>query len=135
MQNKSKSFSFMYKKCFILLEQKKCLLLTVFCQVIVFNIFLKKFSSITVIIMGLLLWINSSNIRYIFCNNHFKDFLESQMSKDKPTPLLAIKNLLFWWDWLSSFLYIVIFLCIVFILNNCNYSLFKPSITVFEKKL
>ena len=36
-----------------------------------------------------------SNIRYIFCNKPFKAFIEGQMSKDKPTPLLAIKNLRF----------------------------------------
>ena len=33
-----------------------------------------------------------SNIRYIFCNKPFKVFIEGQMSKGKPTPLLAIKN-------------------------------------------
>ena len=27
----------------------------------------------------------------MFCNDHFKAFPEPKMSKDKPTPLLAIK--------------------------------------------
>ena len=30
-----------------------------------------------------------------FCNKPFKAFLEDQISKDKPTCLLAIKNLFF----------------------------------------
>ena len=42
----------------------------------------------TVVIRGLCLWYNSSNIRYIFYNKPFK--VERQMFKDKPTPLLAI---------------------------------------------
>ena len=33
---------------------------------------------------GSLLWYNSFNISYIFCNKHFKAFLELHMSKDKP---------------------------------------------------
>ena len=45
----------------------------------------------TVVIRGLYLWYNSSNIKYISCNKPFKAFLEHQMFKDKPTPLLAIK--------------------------------------------
>ena len=44
----------------------------------------------TVVIRGLYLY-NSSNIKYISCNKPFKAFLERQMFKDKPTPLLAIK--------------------------------------------
>ena len=59
---------------------------------------------------------NSSKIRYKFCNKPFKAFLKCQMSKDKSTPLLAIKNLLFWWDRPSSFLHVVIFFCKVLIL-------------------
>ena len=35
------------------------------------------------------------NIKYIFCNKHFKAFLESQMSKDKPTPLVPKKHVQF----------------------------------------
>ena len=41
----------------------------------------------TVVISGLRLGYNSSNIRYIFCIKPFKAFLERPMSKDKPTPL------------------------------------------------
>ena len=37
---------------------------------------------------------NISNVSYIFCNTYFKAFLERQVSKDKPTPWLEIKNLL-----------------------------------------
>ena len=33
--------------------------------------------------------------RYILCNKPFKAFFEHQMSKEKPTPLLPIKNKLF----------------------------------------
>ena len=44
---------------------------------------------------GNLLKKKKSNIKYIFCNKHFKAFLDGQMSKDTPTPFLAIKNLLF----------------------------------------
>ena len=32
---------------------------------------------------------------YIFCNKDLKVFLEDHMSKDKPIPLLEIKNLIF----------------------------------------
>ena len=53
---------------------------------------MKILLSITVVIRGLRLC-NSSNIRYIFWNKPFKAFREHQMSKDKPTPLLTIKNL------------------------------------------
>ena len=38
---------------------------------------------------------NLSNIRYIYYNKPFKAFLQHQLSKNKPTPLLAIKNLRF----------------------------------------
>ena len=31
----------------------------------------------------------------MFCNKRFKAFLGAQMPKDKPTPLLPIKNLQF----------------------------------------
>ena len=41
----------------------------------------------TVVIRWLRLRYNS-----IFCNKRFKAFLEHQMSKDKPTPLLQIKT-------------------------------------------
>ena len=46
----------------------------------------------TVLITGLHLKYNNSNIKYIFCNEPFKAFLECQMSKDKPVSLLAIKT-------------------------------------------
>ena len=36
--------------------------------------------------------IYKSNIRYIFCEEPFKVFLEGQMSVDKSTSLLAIKH-------------------------------------------
>ena len=36
--------------------------------------------------------IYKSNIRYIFCKEALKVFLEGQMSEDKSTPLLAIKH-------------------------------------------
>ena len=56
-------------------------------------------------------------IRYIFCNKHFKVFLEVQMSKEKPTPMLAIKNLLFRYRGLSSFLHIVIFFSVQYLFS------------------
>lgn len=45
----------------------------------------------TVVIRG----IYSSNISDILGNKPFKAFLDRQMSKDKPTPLLQIKDMLF----------------------------------------
>ena len=48
--------------------------------------------------------INKSNINYIFCDKPFKYFLEGESSKDKPTPLLVIKILSFWYGGIS-FLY------------------------------
>ena len=36
--------------------------------------------------------IYKSNIRYVFCKEPFKVFLEGQMPEDKFTPLLAIKR-------------------------------------------
>ena len=59
-------------------------------------------TSTTVVIRELRLY-NSSNIGYIFCNKPFKVFLKHQMSKDKPSPLLAIKILLFLSNSLSSY--------------------------------
>ena len=50
--------------------------------------------STAVVIRGLSLRCDSSNIVYIFCNKPFKAFLERQMSKDKLTLLFAIKM----WD-------------------------------------
>ena len=49
---------------------------------------------IAIVIKGLRLY-NKSNSKHIFCKKGFKTFLEGQTSKDKSTPLLAIKNLLF----------------------------------------
>ena len=60
-------------------------------------------TSTTVLIRRLCLRYDKSNIKYIFCNKRFKAFLVGQMSKDKPFPLLPIKNLLFWCESLSSF--------------------------------
>ena len=51
--------------------------------------------STVVVVRQLPLRYNKCNIKYIFCNKPFKAFLDVQMSKVKPTPLLAIKNLLF----------------------------------------
>ena len=46
-----------------------------------------------VVIWGLRLWYNKSNIRLIFCNKSFTAFFfEVQMSKEKPTPCLEEKN-------------------------------------------
>ena len=42
--------------------------------------------------MGLHLWYNKSKNKYMFCNKPFKAFLEGQISKGKPTPLLAKKK-------------------------------------------
>ena len=39
--------------------------------------------------------IYKSNIKYIFCKEPFKIFLEGQMSQDKSTPFLAIQTTLF----------------------------------------
>ena len=66
-----------------------------FSQVIVLYISLKMLPSTTVVKRRLSSQHTKSNIRYIFCNKPFKAFIEGQMSKDKPTPLLAIKNLRF----------------------------------------
>ena len=74
------------------------------------------------------------NIRYVFCNKLFKAFIKQQMSKEKRNPLLVIKNLLLWWDELSSFLTIAIFFCKVFILYKCNYKLLVKSSVVLSKK-
>ena len=52
------------------------------------------------------LWYNKSSNKHIFCNKRFKAFLECETSKDKPTPLLAIKT---YPSDASSFLDIVIF--------------------------
>ena len=57
--------------------------------------------------------IYKSNIRYIFCKEPFKVFLEGQMSEDKSTPLFAIKH--------YSSLNLVIFLCTIIILCKWNY--------------
>ena len=65
----------------------------------------KGFLFSTVVIRG----IYSSNITDILGNKPFKAFLERQMSKDKPTPLLQIKDMLFWCDRLPFFLHTVIF--------------------------
>ena len=46
------------------------------------------------VIKGLRLLYNKSNNKHIFWNKCFEAFLEGQTFKDKPTPLLAIKNLL-----------------------------------------
>ena len=62
---------------------------------------------------------NSSNIRYIFSNKRFNDFLERQMSEDKLNSLLAIKMwnfyTLYFFDVMIIFLNIVIFFSTVFI--------------------
>ena len=58
-------------------------------------------ASTTAVLRGLTLRYNKSCIRYIFFEEPFVAFLEGQMPEDKPTSLLAIKNLLF---------YLVIFL-------------------------
>ena len=64
-----------------------------------------------VVIRSLYLWYDKSNKHvtsmYTVYNKWFKSVLEGQTFKDKPTPLFAIKNLLFWYGNLSSFLHIV----------------------------
>ena len=97
---------------FIIVIPGKKYLLPFFFQVIVLYIFWKNkkmLSSAAVIIRGLHLWYNIYNIRYILSNKRFKALLESQMTKDKTTTLLAIRNQLFWCRGLSSFLHIAIF--------------------------
>ena len=79
--------------------------------------------STTIVKRGLCLLYNISNVSYIFYNTCFKAFLERQVSKDKPTPWLAIKNLLLRCGALPSFLqilHIAIFSCTIFILYKCN---------------
>ena len=75
--------------------------------------------------------INSSKIRYIFRNKPFKNFLERQMSKDKPPALLTIKIrnfVLYCCDDLPSFFHMVIFSTSV-ITNH----FIRSSVTVFKK--
>ena len=57
--------------------------------------------------------IYKSNIRYIFCKEPLKVFLEGQMSEDESTPLPAIKH--------YSFLNLVIFFCTTVIPCKWNY--------------
>ena len=57
--------------------------------------FYKMLQSTTLVIRCLCQLYNSSNIRYVLCHKPFVTFLEHQISKDKPTPLLAVKNVLF----------------------------------------
>ena len=87
-------------------------------------------SSTVVVIRGLWLWYNKSNSRSIFWNKHFKTFLEGEMYKGKPTFLLVIKSLLFWYGTPSSLLHILIFFCTVFIFYNCNC---KSSVQIIRK--
>ena len=76
-------------------------------------------------------FMNSSNIRYIFCNKRFNDFLERQMSKDKLNSLLAIKMWNFYtlysFDVTIIFLNIVIFFSTVFIVLLQVISLSHPQ--------
>ena len=51
--------------------------------------------SATVVMRGLCLWYNSSNIEYIICNKPSKPFLKCQMAKDIPIPLFSIKKPIF----------------------------------------
>ena len=94
------------------------------------NIFLLSYSlkyfkrtqtSTTVLIRQLRLRYNKSNIKNIFCNKRLMAFLVSQISKDKPSRLLPIKNLLFWCGGLSSSYKKLCFFCKVLILYNCMY--------------
>ena len=61
----------------------------------------------------------------IYYNKPIKAFLEHQLSKNKPTPLLAMKNL--------RFIATVIFLYNTFIFYKCNYK-YKVQViqTVFK---
>ena len=70
-----------------------------------------------------------------FCNKHFNDFLEHQMSKDKLTSLLATKMWNFYTILMQQplFLHIVIFFSTAFIvLLQVIY--FKSPTTVFKRK-
>ena len=58
--------------------------------------------SALVVIRGLRLSYNKPNNKHILCNKRFRLFL--RVKRLKPTPLLAIKNLLFWCGGLSYFL-------------------------------
>ena len=85
-------FSVNYNFIFVMPEQKWYFCQTFYSQVIVLNVFLKKFFLYTtVVIRGLYLWYNSSSMRYILSNKPVKAFHEYQTSKDKPTPLFTIK--------------------------------------------
>ena len=89
----------------------------------------------TVVIRGLFLWYYKSFIRYIFCRETFKAFLEGQMTEDKSTPLLAIKK--------PTFLPVIFFMNSHLFLDNV-YSTYlqvisliqfnKSLVTVFKKK-
>ena len=52
-------------------------------------------------------FMKSWNIRYIFCNKRFNDFLDRQMSKDKLTSLLAIKMWNFYTIWMRRPLFYI----------------------------
>ena len=82
-------------------------------------------------IRGLRLWYNS-----IFCNKRFKVFLECQMFRDKPIPLLQIKM----WNFYAIlmrrsdivFTYSHLFLCRIYC--STIYRYIKSSVTVFKRK-
>ena len=82
-------------------------------------------------IRGLRLWYNS-----IFCNKRFKVFLECQMFRDKPIPLLQIKM----WNFYAIlmrrsvivFTYSHLFLCRIYC--STMYRYIKSSVTVFKRK-
>ena len=85
-------FSVNYNFIIVMPEQKWYFCLTFYSQVIVLNVFLKKFFLYTtVVISGLCLWYNSSSTRYILSNKPVKAFHVYQTSKGKPTPLFTIK--------------------------------------------
>ena len=74
----------------------------------------------TILIRGLRLWYNSSNIGNIFCNKRFKGFLDGQISKDKPTPLQML-NFLYYFDATTSYcFYIYSSFSLKYLLCNCK---------------
>ena len=85
--NPPKSFSSLLKQCFnvnyvIIVTRGKLISSSIFLSSYNLKYFLKNatiYNSRDQEVM----FINSLNIRYIFCNKHFNDFLECQMSKDK----------------------------------------------------
>ena len=75
--------------------------------------------SIVILIRGLRLY-HKCNNKHILCNKRFKAFLQSQKSKEKPAPLLAIKKPTLLMRRLL--LHIFIILCTIYVLYKCNYN-------------